>query len=198
LTHPFRFGPADALLIIDVINDFEHDDGDRLVASFRERHAAMTAALAEARKASIPVIYVNDDRDRWDSNAPALIQDALDNDRSREIVAGLAPRPGEHVLLKHRYSAFDHTALDILLERLDIGRLVLIGAATEGCIVQTAIDARERGLKTTILADACASVDSELETTALRYADQVVGARISAAKASGSPSGDEEAETDGR
>ncbi|TML88224.1 MAG: isochorismatase family protein [Actinobacteria bacterium] len=39
------------------------------------------------------------------------------------------------------------------------------GSATEGCIVQTAIDAREQGLKTTILADACASTHTELETT---------------------------------
>ena len=53
------------------------------------------------------------------------------------------------------------------------------GSATEGCIVQTAIDAREQGLKTTILADACASTHPELETTALHYAEQVVGAHIS-------------------
>jgi nicotinamidase/pyrazinamidase len=184
MTQAFRFEPSDALLIIDVINDFEHDDGDRLLASFRERHAAMTAALADARADSIAVIYVNDDRDRWDSNAPALIQHALSSDRSREIVESLAPRPGEHVLLKHRYSAFDHTALDLLLERLDVARLVLIGAATEGCIVQTAIDARERGLKVTILADACASTNSELEVTALRYAEHVVGAWVSSASAS--------------
>ena len=44
--------------------------------------------------------------------------------------------------------------------------------------MQTAIDARERDLKTTIIADACATTDPELESVALRYAEQVVGARI--------------------
>jgi nicotinamidase-related amidase len=44
--------------------------------------------------------------------------------------------------------------------------------------VQTAIDAREHGLKITIVADACATTDPELETVALRYAGQVVGAHI--------------------
>jgi hypothetical protein len=42
MTQPFDFGPADVLLVIDVINDFQHDDGDRLLASFRQRGGAMT------------------------------------------------------------------------------------------------------------------------------------------------------------
>jgi len=179
MTKPFTFSAADVLLVIDVINDFEHDDGDRLLASFRDRLEPMVETIVKARTAAIPIIYVNDERDRWDSNAPALTKTALESDRGFEIVERLAPCPGDHFLLKHRYSAFDHTPLDLLLRQLDVDRLVLIGSATEGCIVQTAIDAREQGLKTTILADACASTHPELETTALHYAEQVVGAHIS-------------------
>jgi nicotinamidase-related amidase len=182
MTEPFKFATADALLVIDVINDFQHDDGDRLLASFRERLEAMTETIAKARSAGIPIIYVNDEHGRWDSDAPALTQAVLESNQGSEIVEHLAPRPGDHFLLKHRYSAFDHTPLDLLLEQLQIDRLVLIGSATEGCIVQTAIDAREQGLKATIVADACASTDPALETTALHYAEQVVGAHISHAR----------------
>jgi nicotinamidase-related amidase len=82
------------------------------------------------------------------------------------------------VLLKHRYSAFDHTALELLLASLRIERVLIIGTATEGCVVQTAIDAREHGLKATILADACATTDPALEETALRYAEDVGGIRV--------------------
>jgi nicotinamidase-related amidase len=46
------------------------------------------------------------------------------------------------------------------------------------CIVQTAIDARELGLKVTILASACATVDPDDEAIALEYAERVVGARV--------------------
>jgi nicotinamidase-related amidase len=178
----FRFRPGDALLVVDVINDFRHDDGERLLASFRKRVSAMTEAIANARAASIPVIYVNDDHGLWNSNVPALIQKVLDSKPAPKIVESLVPFPEDPFLLKHRYSAFDHTPLDLLLEQLRIERLILIGAATEGCIVQTAIDAREHGLKATILADACATTDSTLEATALAYAAQVVGARISTGK----------------
>ena len=57
-------------------------------------------------------------------------------------------------------------------------RILLAGAATEGCVVQTAIDARELGFKVTILSGACATNDEQLERIALQYAEQVGGARI--------------------
>jgi nicotinamidase-related amidase len=174
----FAFEPADVLVVIDVINDFRHEDGDRLLASFEERLTAMAETLASARTAGIPIVYVNDEGGRWQSDFPALVQSVLESKGGAGVVERLRPRPGDHVLLKHRYSAFDHTALDLLLEQLHVDRLVLMGAATEGCIVQTAIDAREHDLKATIVADACATTDPELETIALQYADRVVGAHI--------------------
>jgi len=162
------------LLVVDVFDDFGHDDAEALLASFRERAPAMARAIALAREAGIPVIYVNDDRDRWDSDAPALAREAA-NGPGGEIIRELLPRQGDHVLLKHRYSAFDHTALELLLEAESAERVLILGAATEGCVVQTALDAREHGLKATILADACATTDEELESTALRYAEDVGG-----------------------
>ena len=168
----------DALLVVDVVNDFDHEDGDRLFLSFEKRLTTMRKVIVKARTESVPVVYVNDEHDRWDSDAPALVNAALQTPRGAKIIEHLAPDSGDHFLLKHRYSAFDHTPLDLLLEKLKVERLLLIGAATEGCIVQTAIDAREHGLKTTIIADACASTDPALEALALDYAERVVGARI--------------------
>lgn len=82
------------------------------------------------------------------------------------------------VSFKARYSAFDHTALDLLLAELECERILLCGAATEGCVVQTGIHAREHGFKVTILARACATTDDALERVALAYAEQVGGIRI--------------------
>ena len=171
------FEQGDVLLVVDVFDDFGHDDAEALLASFRERGAAMARAIALAREAGVPVIYVNDDRDRWDSDAPALACEAADGPGG-EVIRELLPQQGDHVLLKHRYSAFDHTALELLLEAKSAERVVILGAATEGCVVQTALDVREHGLKATILADACATTDEELESTALRYAEDVGGIRV--------------------
>jgi len=174
----FDFEPGDVLVVIDVINDCRHEDGEQLLASFKDRLVAIQATIGQARAGAIPIVYVNDALERWDSDAPGLIRAVLESGEGGLIVESLAPGFGDHVLLKHRYSAFDHTPLDLLLAELDADRIVLIGASTEGCIVQTAIDAREHGLKTTIIADACATTDSELERVALTYAGRVVGARI--------------------
>ena len=171
------FEQGDALLVVDVLDNFDHEDAEALLASFRARGATIARAIATARAAGVPVIYVNDDRDRWDSDASALAREAADGPGG-DVIRELLPRPGDHVLLKHRYSAFDHTALELLLEAKRTERVGIAGAATEGCVVQTALDARERGLKATILAEACATTDAELEKTALRYARDVGGIRV--------------------
>jgi nicotinamidase-related amidase len=164
----------DALLVVDAISDFEHEDGGALLASFRERLPAMRDALARARDADRPVIYVNDHHGRWDGDARGLLEEALGG-HGADVVADLAPRPGDPFLLKPRYSAFDHTALELLLRELEVERVLLLGGATEACIVQSGIDARELGFKVTILAGACATIDPELEQISLRYAESVAG-----------------------
>src|SRR3954451_10875666 len=167
----------DALLVVDVINTFEHEDGDRLLASFRDRLPGFRQALEHARAHDVPVIYANDSWGRWDGDAPRLVQDALAA-AGGDAIRDVAPREEDRFVLKPRYSAFDHTPLVIVLRELDVDRLVLTGSATERCLVQTAIDARELGFKVTILTDACATVDEELERLAFRYAEEVVGAYL--------------------
>jgi nicotinamidase-related amidase len=168
----------DALLVIDVINTFEHEDGERLLQAFRARLPAMAEAIAEARKQGVPVFYVNDAGGSWDGDAPRHVQAAIAHDRSREIATQLAPLPGDSFVFKPRYSAFDNTPLALILRERKIDRVLLAGASTEGCVVQTGIDARELGFKVTILALACATVDPELERTALEYAERVGGIRV--------------------
>ena len=167
----------DALVLIDVVNLFDHEDGEKLLASFRERLSGLEALLRKSRAAGTPVVYVNDSFGRWDSDAPGLVRDALEGPGG-DVLLALAPSEGDRFILKPRYSIFDHTPLDILLRKLEIERLVLAGGATEMCVVQSAIDARELGYKVTIVPDACAAVDEEMERVSLEYAEQVVGAWI--------------------
>src|SRR5262245_54525570 len=167
----------DALLVIDVVSTFEHEDGERLLASFRERLNALRAAIAACRDGDVPVIYANDRHGRWDGDVARLLRDALAG-VGGDVASALAPRKGEPFLLKSRYSAFDHTPLEPLLGELDIERLRLVGGTTEGCIVQSGVAARERGFKVTIVEPACATLDGDLEQTALRYAEQVAGIRV--------------------
>ncbi len=166
----------DALLLVDLVNDFHHEDGDRLRDSFRARHDGMLAAIADARRREIPIIYANDDGGGWDGDALKLVKKAVQDSRGGALIAAIAPQAGDRFIVKPRYSAFDHTPLVLILRQLEVERILLAGAVTEMCVVQTAIDARELGFKITVLPDACASVDERNEQLALEYLERVVGA----------------------
>ena len=167
----------DALLLVDLLSDFEHEDGERLLASFRERHEGMVRALGRARGDDLPVVYANDNYGVWDGDRQRLVQQALDG-RGGDLLEVIAPAEEDRFVVKPRYSAFDKTPLELILREFEIERLLLAGASTEGCVAQTAIDARELGFKVSVLADACATVDERVEQVALEYLEAVVGARI--------------------
>jgi nicotinamidase-related amidase len=167
------------LLLVDVIKDFLHEDGDRLLESYRERHPALLAALRAARVASEPVVYANDVAGTWDSDAPALLRQAVEEGRAGDLVAEIAPSQGEVFVLKPGYSAFEGTPLErILRERLQADHLAVAGTATEMCVFQTVEDALRAGFQVTVLADACASVDPENERLALDFLERVEGVEI--------------------
>jgi nicotinamidase-related amidase len=61
-----------------------------------------------------------------------------------DIHAGVAPKDGDIVVLKHRVSAFHGTDLDMILRANDIDTLVLFGIATSGVVLSTLVDAADR------------------------------------------------------
>jgi nicotinamidase-related amidase len=165
----------DVLLVIDVIDDFRHEDGDQLLASFREKLGALRTVLDAARRQGIPVVYANDNRGVWDGDAQRQIRDAIDHGLGGDVIAALRPQEGESFVVKPRYSAFDLTPLELILADLGAERLLMMGASLEMCVTQTAIDARERRWKVTALVAACPGIDPELSKIALRYLEDVAG-----------------------
>jgi nicotinamidase-related amidase len=165
---------GDVLLLIDVVNSFRHEDGERLAASFRRRHPALRALLEAGREAGVPVVYANDNWGVFDSDARRLVADAADG-LAGDLVPAIAPQEGDRIVVKPRYSAFRATPLELILGELEATRLLLAGTATEMCVAQTAIDAREAGYKVSVIADACSSVDEGNERLALEYLERVVG-----------------------
>jgi nicotinamidase-related amidase len=168
----------DALLLVDVVNDFLHEDGEALLASYRRAHDALKTAIDRAHELDVPLVYANDNFGVWDGDARRLVRHAVQEGRGGGLVEAIAPAEGDRFVVKPRYSAFDHTPLVLVLRELGVERILIAGAATEMCVVQSAIDARELGFQVSILPDACSSVDEEHERLALRYAEEVVGARL--------------------
>jgi hypothetical protein len=92
-----------ALLLVDVIKDFRHEDGDRLLESYRERFDALEATLEQAPTDGVPVICANDNAGIWDGDAPRLVRQAVKEGLAGDLVAQVAPREGDRFVVKPRY-----------------------------------------------------------------------------------------------
>jgi len=83
----------------------------------------------------------------------------VDGTKGIEIYDEVAPRAGEIVVKKHRYSAFYGTDLGIILRNSGIDTVVIAGVTTENCCLSTARDALFRDYKVVFLSDATATFD---------------------------------------
>ena len=142
-------------------------------AAIRERYVPVLAnaakLLAAARASGAMVAYACADHraDRathapiiTDSeNRPPLITGGTPE---AEIVPELAPRPGEYVVPKHRWSAFHGTYLDHALRTRGADTVVLSGGTTEIGVASTAYAARDLGYNLVIASDACTSPKHEV------------------------------------
>lgn len=85
-----------------------------------------------------------------------------------ELVGGLVPRGGEHVVSKKRFSAFWGTHLASLLRRLGATHVVLTGVQTPNCIRATAYDAiAEDFADVSVISDATASATDAIQSANL-------------------------------
>lgn len=157
-----------ALLLIDVINAFDFPDCGGLVAA-AERAAPRIVALRErARAAGVPVIYVNDNFGQWRSDFRRTIEACSAPDKpGRQVTRALVPGDRDYFVLKPRHSGFYCTALEVLLERLGVRTLVLVGFATNICVLYTASDAHMRGYEVIVPRDCTASNTQQLTDQAL-------------------------------
>lgn len=166
-----------ALIVIDMINTYEHEDADVLVDSVRASLPGVDAVLRRARADDSPVIYVNDNFGRWRSHHGEIVQAALAG-RHSELVEPIAPDEDSLFVVKARHSAFFETPLAYLLGQLGAERVVLCGQVTEQCVLYSALDAYIRHLDVVVAADAVAHIDPDLAEAALRMMERNMGADI--------------------
>jgi nicotinamidase-related amidase len=176
-------GSGDAVVMVDVLNDFRFADGGTLLRRFRPRIAPIAAMLARARAAAVPIVYANDNFGRWRSSL-ADIGDRLrdSNPAVWRALAPIRPQPHDYVVLKPRHSAFYCTPLELLLETLDVDRLVLSGVSATSCIWFTGADAHVRGYAVVVPSDGVAAAAAPLERAVLALMRESLGAKTPQAR----------------
>ena len=181
--------PATALVVVDMLNRYEHADADALRASVRAALPAMTRLIADARAADDLVVYVNDNHGDWTAGRERLIEWALEG-ADPSLIEPIAPDADTPFLVKARHSAFYATQLEYLLRSADVTRIVLAGQVTEQCVLYSALDAYVRHFELAVPRDAVAHIHADLAEAALRMmavnmdAQVVDSARLYAGKRS--------------
>jgi nicotinamidase-related amidase len=174
--------PETALLVVDMLNAYDHPDADALVASVRDALPQIVALRDEAkRREDVKLVYVNDNYDSWEAGRETLIERALDG-RHPELVEPIVPEGDRPFLPKGRHSIFYETALAHLLRVEGVERVILTGQVTEQCILYSALDAYLRGYDVTVPRDAVAHIDDDFARAALGMMEQNMHADLSRAE----------------
>lgn len=166
-----------ALIVIDMINTYDHPDADALLPSARKIVPVVADLIHAAREKDVPVIYVNDNFGQWRSHQGALVDAALAGPHA-ELVEPLRPDDEALFVLKARHSIFYETPLTYLLWELGVREVVLTGQVTEQCVLYSALDAHIRHLDVTVVSDAVAHIHPHLADSALEMMRRNMGARI--------------------
>jgi nicotinamidase-related amidase len=157
-----------ALLLIDLINDFEYPGGAELFAQTMPAAERILGLKRQARRAGIPVIYVNDNFGKWRSDFRKLVAHCLEDDvRGQPLARLLKPEEEDYFVLKPKHSAFFSTTLDLLLQYLKANTLILTGISGDMCVLFTASDAYMRDFHLVVPSDCIASIEPEANRQAL-------------------------------
>ena len=171
----------DALLLIDVINDLEFEGSDEMVRQVKTMAVRLARLKQRARAAKVPTIYVNDNFGRWRSDFHQQVKHCLqDHVKGKPLVEALTPEPEDYFVLKPKHSGFFASSLDILLQYLEVRRLIITGVATNICVLFTANDAYMRDFELAVPQDCVAANSAQLNRAALEQIETVLKADIRA------------------
>ncbi len=173
-----RYDADTALIVVDVQNDFADPAGGLSVAGGDRIIPTVNREIAMAMNNGATVVFTQD----WHpEHTPHFAQDggiwpahcvaetwgaAFHPDLS---VPADAPRIRKGASGEDGYSGFTMrdpvseetipTELEALLRERAVGRVVVVGLATDYCVMATALDAARLGFKTSVLTDAIAAVE---------------------------------------
>jgi nicotinamidase-related amidase len=166
-----------ALVVIDMLNPYEHPEADRLAARVLAAIPGLRQLLERARESEVPLIYVNDNYGDWNSSVDELAAKALNGNRP-ELVEPVLPSASDSFVIKARHSIFYETPLEYLLDQMGVDHLVLCGQVTEQCVLYSALDAHVRHFDVTIPTDAVAAIYDHLAEAALEMMERNLSAGL--------------------
>lgn len=163
-----------AVLVID-----ELGGSNGVLPVLEEMVTNSVAIVNAARKANVPVIFAND------AHIPGLDREfelwgphgIVDTEDAQPLEA-FAVCECDYIIPKRRYDAFFETDLDLTLRELGVDTLIVVGADTNICVLQTLAGAYFRCYKTIVVSDATATFLIGTQEWGLEYFTRCYDSRV--------------------
>jgi ureidoacrylate peracid hydrolase len=159
-----------AVVVVDMINEFCKPGGRMVLPGHEALVPPQLAVIDAARRAGAPVIWIHDShrrgmrRDReWVKRTPHGVEGTW----ATEIIDELGARADEIHVIKHRYSAFFQTDLDLVLRDMLVDQIVVIGVVTNICVRSTVHDAFFIGYEVVVPEDCVAATGPREQASSL-------------------------------
>jgi nicotinamidase/pyrazinamidase len=170
----------EALLIIDMLNDFVRHGAELEVPDTHALIPVIRREIDRAHTAGIPVLYLcdshaPDDKEFMKFGWPAH---GVNGTEGAKVIVELKPTSSDIVIRKNTYSSFYGTKLDEVLKKLGVDTLRITGCVTHICVLFTAADAVLRDYAVTVVEDGVAGFAKEDHDAALRIMRHVLGATL--------------------
>jgi isochorismate hydrolase len=193
------FGQRPALLIIDVNYNFTGDKPEPILESVKRFRTScgeegwdgvgkIRELLGAARKKHLPTFYTTAEENRanstvlvgaWAAKSNRTGEDMTEQwEKANQIVAEIAPQPGDVIVHKQKPSAFFGTPLMSMLNEVHADTLIVTGTTTSGCVRASVIDAFSYNMKVSVVEECVfdrgqASHKINLFDMAMKYADVI-------------------------
>jgi ureidoacrylate peracid hydrolase len=178
-----------ALIIVDMQNDFVHEDG------FTGKYSKAGAIPESGFKLlKTPIPHINKLAEHFRSHGKEVVHiyTACEPDYSdvamplktiveakkagalvrgswgAQIIDELTPQGGDHTVVKHGSGGFFQTPLDRILRNLGVKSLVITGVNTSYCVETTIREAVAYGYDVMLVSDAAACFDQESHEATLK------------------------------
>ena len=184
-----------ALLLVDLQNDFCAEGGamhreGRDLSLVREMMPALERFVGQARAAGVKCVWIKNvyntpnnlylsevwlEQARRRRNGAYVSYPVCEPDAWNGEFYRMRPAPGEPVVVKHRYGAFEGTDLDLVLRSNGIRSVIMTGVATNVCVETTARQAFLRDYYVVFARDGTATFTRAEHEATLRNIDQFFG-----------------------
>jgi nicotinamidase-related amidase len=168
---------AAALIVIDMLNPYEHEDAEPLMESVADIVPSLRELIRRAPEAGLLTVYVNDNHGDWTAGRDKLTQRAMAG-AAPHLIEPIAPPEDMPFVVKARHSVFYGTQLEYLLRQEGVDRLVLTGQVTEQCILYSALDAYVRHFEVVVPRPAVAHIYEDLAEAAFRMMRENMRAEV--------------------